>query len=441
MKQEAKFDGNDGIPSYIKNDSTMCNGGTVADSPNDAIPHAYGFLHDWSTNMWGFEAGYEHGTDGSWGSTYTVTKKPGFCPGERVEWKHKIVADHNGVDALIVLDDGSLGDVPASAEKTHDEFGYFVSDWKYLAHDTKTRAEGKTKYYEDVNGQPKLLTDEDVNICKSSSGQAGDGVYNLAHGKEWNVMLPHCRDDIYRVSYFDIPDWLQPGQTYTFAWQYYGGVGLNSGGEMIQPDFSNAAAMGGDMNNPPEGAYFSQCIEIIMLSEEECGGASASTTAPTTTTTTTTTPEPVLDTTTPEPVLDTTTPEPVPGTTTPEPTPGTTTPEPTPGTTTPEPVPGTTTPEPVSTSGSDDKVALHAQCGGNNYSGSTTCVDYAECQRSNKWYSQCVPKKVDGTAFLWERCYLDGSGLPCVKGTVCVGTEQHAMCVDQNSRRVSDIHV
>lgn len=31
------------------------------------------------------------------------------------------------------------------------------------------------------------------------------------------------------------------------------------------------------------------------------------------------------------------------------------------------------------------------QCGGNNWSGSTTCVSGYKCTFNNEWYSQCVP--------------------------------------------------
>ncbi|KAJ3122454.1 hypothetical protein HK098_002827 [Nowakowskiella sp. JEL0407] len=39
---------------------------------------------------------------------------------------------------------------------------------------------------------------------------------------------------------------------------------------------------------------------------------------------------------------------------------------------------------------------LYAQCGGNNYSGSKTCVSGATCKYTNEWYSQCVPGSSTG---------------------------------------------
>ncbi|CAK4700398.1 hypothetical protein AeMF1_006892 [Aphanomyces euteiches] len=36
-------------------------------------------------------------------------------------------------------------------------------------------------------------------------------------------------------------------------------------------------------------------------------------------------------------------------------------------------------------------VGAYGQCGGNNYSGSTTCVQGYECHLYSEWYSQCIP--------------------------------------------------
>ncbi|CAK4079086.1 unnamed protein product [Aphanomyces euteiches] len=37
------------------------------------------------------------------------------------------------------------------------------------------------------------------------------------------------------------------------------------------------------------------------------------------------------------------------------------------------------------------QVGAYGQCGGNNYSGSTTCIQGFECHAYSEWYSQCVP--------------------------------------------------
>ncbi|CAK4816929.1 unnamed protein product, partial [Aphanomyces euteiches] len=36
--------------------------------------------------------------------------------------------------------------------------------------------------------------------------------------------------------------------------------------------------------------------------------------------------------------------------------------------------------------------AAYAQCGGNNFSGPTSCVQGFECKVSSEWYSQCIPQ-------------------------------------------------
>lgn len=36
-------------------------------------------------------------------------------------------------------------------------------------------------------------------------------------------------------------------------------------------------------------------------------------------------------------------------------------------------------------------VSLYGQCGGQNWSGETTCVAGAVCQYYNEYYSQCIP--------------------------------------------------
>merc|ERR1711904_219359 len=59
---------------------------------------------------------------------------------------------------------------------------------------------------------------------------------------------------------------------------------------------------------------------------------------------------------------------------------------------TPAPTPATTaapvpTPAPTPSGGQ----AMWQQCGGNNWTGATSCVSGATCRVSNEWYSQCVP--------------------------------------------------
>ena len=36
-------------------------------------------------------------------------------------------------------------------------------------------------------------------------------------------------------------------------------------------------------------------------------------------------------------------------------------------------------------------VSAYGQCGGQGFSGETTCVSGYTCQKQNDWYSQCVP--------------------------------------------------
>jgi len=137
------------------------------------------------------------------------------------------------------------------------------------SHTIRHHPEGRTKYYNhDAN---EISTD----ICVAAYPEMGPGVYTMADGKPWDETWPHCSDNIYRVSHFTMPQWLEHGKTYTFLWQWYSGVGLNSEGEMTQPMFTT---------HEPEGAYFGQCIEVIMKTAEECGSAPDPTTkAPQTT--------------------------------------------------------------------------------------------------------------------------------------------------------------
>ncbi|CAK4882907.1 unnamed protein product, partial [Aphanomyces euteiches] len=41
--------------------------------------------------------------------------------------------------------------------------------------------------------------------------------------------------------------------------------------------------------------------------------------------------------------------------------------------------------------GADAQIGAYGQCGGNNYSGSTTCIAGWECNAYSEWYSQCIP--------------------------------------------------
>ncbi|CAK4110792.1 unnamed protein product, partial [Aphanomyces euteiches] len=41
--------------------------------------------------------------------------------------------------------------------------------------------------------------------------------------------------------------------------------------------------------------------------------------------------------------------------------------------------------------GADAQVGAYGQCGGLNYSGSTSCIAGWECKVQSQWYSQCVP--------------------------------------------------
>jgi len=58
----------------------------------------------------------------------------------------------------------------------------------------------------------------------------------------------------------------------------------------------------------------------------------------------------------------------------------------------PAPAPSTmqTVVRPAPTGGAGAAVAKWGQCGGNNYTGSTTCVAGSTCQVQNPWYSQCL---------------------------------------------------
>jgi hypothetical protein len=59
------------------------------------------------------------------------------------------------------------------------------------------------------------------------------------------------------------------------------------------------------------------------------------------------------------------------------------------------PAPSSSTPEQPATTGTPSTgsgtVSIYGQCGGNGYSGSTTCASGATCTKYNDWYSQCVP--------------------------------------------------
>jgi hypothetical protein len=84
---------------------------------------------------------------------------------------------------------------------------------------------------------------------------------------------------------------------------------------------------------------------------------------------------------------------------------------------------------------------LYDQCGGQGWSGPTTCVAFADCQRQNQWYSQCVPGEIPpeaGVAGLWEKCGGQGHTGPteCAQGGTCVRQSQYySQC--RPSRRLS----
>ncbi|KAJ3532153.1 hypothetical protein NMY22_g7859 [Coprinellus aureogranulatus] len=53
-------------------------------------------------------------------------------------------------------------------------------------------------------------------------------------------------------------------------------------------------------------------------------------------------------------------------------------------------VPTTTAVPPQPTAPSGPTVPKYGQCGGNGWTGSTTCAPGSTCQKLNDWYSQCV---------------------------------------------------
>ncbi|RPA79999.1 putative acetyl xylan esterase [Ascobolus immersus RN42] len=60
---------------------------------------------------------------------------------------------------------------------------------------------------------------------------------------------------------------------------------------------------------------------------------------------------------------------------------------------TPQPTtsnPGTQPTQPPTNGGGSGSVAKWGQCGGNGYSGPTSCVSGSSCQKINDWYSQCL---------------------------------------------------
>ena len=50
-----------------------------------------------------------------------------------------------------------------------------------------------------------------------------------------------------------------------------------------------------------------------------------------------------------------------------------------------------------------DLVGAYQQCGGNEYSGATSCAEGFECERRDDWYSQCRPSN-QGTERAWQQC-------------------------------------
>ncbi|KAG9399977.1 hypothetical protein AC1031_010897 [Aphanomyces cochlioides] len=74
------------------------------------------------------------------------------------------------------------------------------------------------------------------------------------------------------------------------------------------------------------------------------------------------------------------------------PTPSTSTPSNTPSTSHPSSSPTSNpTSAPTTSKPSSGSVGAWGQCGGNNYSGPTTCVSGYTCKSYSEWYSQCIP--------------------------------------------------
>merc|ERR1719181_1773606 len=92
----------------------------------------------------------------------------------------------------------------ADARRTVDDFGYFVTNWRYLAHDSANHPEGPTEYY-DRNGNQV-----DTSICRRDS-RAGRYGNLVPDGEPWSEFQPHCYDNVFRISYFNMPSWLQHG--------------------------------------------------------------------------------------------------------------------------------------------------------------------------------------------------------------------------------------
>lgn len=196
-----------------------------------------------------------------------------------------------------------------------------------------------------------------------------------------------------------MPSWFQHGVTYTLMWQWYAGTEINDSGDLSQPNFTDA-----------EAAYFGHCIEVRIKSAEECAGVT--TAAPETT------------------VPDTTgTPE------------TTAAPETTDAPETTQ-VPSTS----QVTTESDDLVPLHGQCGGQNYSGSTTCVNHATCVVQGPYYSQCEPDDIspgDNVVALYGQCGGMNYNGPttCTQGGVCISQGDHySQCVLPR-RLTSSVHI
>lgn len=59
-------------------------------------------------------------------------------------------------------------------------------------------------------------------------------------------------------------------------------------------------------------------------------------------------------------------------------------------TTSTNPVQTTTTTTPTSTPTGTDAAQRWGQCGGNGWTGPTTCASPYTCQKVNDWYSQCL---------------------------------------------------
>jgi len=85
----------------------------------------------------------------------------------------------------------------------------------------------------------------------------------------------------------------------------------------------------------------------------------------------------------------------------------------------------------------------HEQCGGQNYNGTTCCIQGYECiSNNNTWYSQCEPITVNNCSNLWDQCGgLEWTGFTCcAPGFICVYQNDHySQCLSPNRRLISQL--